>query len=117
MAAELVQNGTTLKTLAGLTDVQLVQIYFRQRDQYGRLIREKNEENIGPDHPDWHSTPCVKKAVSFKEMYFSLYRGRNDRLKGQIINGRVFPGFTEEDIQARWDNYLKKNPGLASKEG
>ena len=88
-----------------LDDWQVVNVYFRPGDP------DQAENGVYwpvPDKPRDAKEAAARAArgakwVSFAEMY-----------KGRL---RLAKLFTEEQIEARWQAYLEKNPGLRQIDG
>lgn len=89
VAAELTYHRhLSLDQIARLDDDQLLWIYFRQRDEWGCLLRDGKRE--------WRpGDPIVEFAVSFESMVKQVWRER---------------GYSKEEIQALWLDYLDENP-------
>ncbi len=97
--AELVHNGVTLAEIAGLADRQIKELYFRTRDEHGRL------KSVSVDW-DEKETECPKTAEWKRSSFTEMFR---ERLRNF--------GKTEEEIDARWKEYinLPKNRSLKKK--
>jgi hypothetical protein len=111
--AELVYHGTSLREIAGLSWHQVRWLYFRDRDKYCRLVRPQDPSD---PYNDWDEPAGtrVKNSAGFGEAFFkSTLRQAARRQIGRVIDGKVFRGWTEEDIDGHWQAYLLKNPSLA----
>lgn len=78
-----------LAAIAGLSDAQVRWIYFRDRDKYGSLKGRRRRSFIRKVPPS--------KRVSFDVMY-----------KNRLLSR----GFTEEQVNERWRNYVRENPSI-----
>jgi hypothetical protein len=85
---------TPLAEIAEYDDYQLAWVIFRPRDKYGRLRRKKAPK--GRPHPG-----RVHQAVSFEEMFRSVWRKRGDG---------------EQRIEERWKEFLLQNPKLKAQQ-
>ncbi len=97
--AELVHNGVSLAEIASMTDTQIRELYFRPRDEHGRL------KSVSVDW-DEKETECPKTAEWKKTSFTDMFRERLRKF-----------GKTEEEIDARWKEYvnLPKNRSLKKK--
>jgi hypothetical protein len=80
--AELVHSGVSIKEIAGLTDQQLIGLYFRPRDKYGRLKRDRLKRP-------------ARKIVPWSTMYRNIWTKR---------------GLGADAIEAKLKDYLRRNP-------
>ncbi len=93
-------NGiASLREIAGLTDRQLAEVYFRKRDKHGKLVRGKKRTSEDRGDVDlcrktqnWHKS-------SFVEIFQKTWKDR---------------GLTDEEVDAKWRGYvdLPKNRTL-----
>ncbi len=96
----------SMEEIAGLDNRQLRGLYFRARDKMGRLksIKLKTKRR-------WDFR-TKRRRRGWENMFKDAKRFQSDRFKGKMVNGKVFPGFTEEEIDTMWKQYLLDNPGL-----
>jgi hypothetical protein len=94
----------SLDEVAGLTDEQLLEVYFRPRTKYGKLKRQDEIETK------------VVNLSSFKAIFFHAKKSQSKYLLKMkaIINGNPFQGYKKDDIEKMWKKYIKENPGLLS---
>ncbi len=104
----MVFNSVPLETIAGLTDLQIRELYCRERDENGKLIRHipetKEEKQDRLAQKD--------KSHDWESMYKDVKRTQSRKWKGNIFGDKVFPGWSEEEIDRMWQAYLRKNPQL-----
>lgn len=91
-----------------MTDVQLVWIWGRRRDERGRL--EKPGSRAREDTED--DVSLVGKAISMEEAFRQVKRYQSFKFKGRVVDGQVFKGWSEGDIDVLWVQYLADNPKL-----
>lgn len=90
MVAELVYHlHVPIETIAGLTDLQLRYLYFRDRNDDGRLKGFQDANDI--------PKVSASQRVSFESMY-----------KHRLSNR----GFKEEQVEGRWEEFVRKNPSI-----
>jgi hypothetical protein len=88
IVAELVNHQVPLSEIAGLDDLQIKWIFFRERDEKGELIRENIHDS---------AKGYVKTPVSFESMYRQVKKRQ---------------GLTPEQTEIAWEKYLEENPSL-----
>ncbi len=108
MFSELTYAKIPMAELAGLTDIQLVWVYARKRDQYGVLVRKGSRQ--GQEAAEYE--PYIEKRVSLEAAFRQSKRYQSWKWKGRVVKGEVFAGWTEEDIDRLWGEYLDANPQL-----
>jgi len=85
----LVYHGTTLAEISRLTSYQLQWVYFRERDEQGRLVKQ-----IRPVAAD---VVQKRKPVSFEEMFRGVKR---------------FQGLDDAKTEEAWQQYIVENPSI-----
>lgn len=89
--AELVHSGVSLAEIAGLTDTQIKDLYFRPRDEFGRLKR--NRKSLSRSGVECPKSKHWKKSASFMAMFRQVWTDR---------------GLTPDQVQERWKAYVNK---------
>jgi hypothetical protein len=93
MVAELIEKGISLKEIAGLDDMQIMRVYFRERDEHGRLIRHGKGTKRFKD-----STPG-----SWRDMIYTIRKAQVKRLAEQ---GMDVSKYDDTWLANEWRNYV-----------
>lgn len=87
----------SLEEIAELTDDQLVDIYFRPRDKDGSPL---SDSEIGVDEEGQRGPPADTGGHSgYKGIFWATWKDARE--------------LEEEQVQALWREYLRKNPETA----
>ncbi len=106
--AELVHNGVTLAEIASMTDSQIKELYFRPRDECGRLKSDGMiEVSTSGVSVEWFGPLEVMKCDKTKDWKKSSF-------SAAVKNSWRSRGLTEQEAETKWQEYvnLPKNRTL-----